>query len=796
MRRIVGLLLALVMLLGLVAGCADGHFRFAEDTSLTRGEWIEQLAATFGLDEYDEQEPYFSDISEEDAVFAPIQSCYEWGILRDVSRKFKKENGASLKFVVTTAVYATGVDLANYEGDTDEEKAIQYAQQNGIAPAGANYGKWATGEQCEEVLSAAKLAYLNQEITPIDRVVMNPEVSDQRVTNKVQANGENQYTFVDMEPVVGDVYIAPGTEENPEGVAIKVTDVVDHGDGTYSVETTTPELDEVVEEIEYAGVVVPEIEDVIPGDGVVIQGSAGGATAGSNLTIMDQDVPQISGTSLAAYVGAEDASEETQSQGVTTSNLGGSNKQGLSFTASVNLTKGTVSLNPEWENVSANIEQLLTSSNAGTASPDAGELFSKTSVFPDRTLFGPDVYSNDAAIKAYEEGKISADELKEELKKYQNEDGTEKIPNLKNKFSGGYEIIGSISIKDLYIVPQYKIKTAKILGVDTGIPTGIERLTVETNYTVEGSLKVKGHIENEFTVCSIPVPVGGAVTVTVEVVIYTELNGEVGVKLSISNNTKTEYIDGKTKKTTADNSSVSLEGGVKLEFGPKVKAKLSAFAIPLVDVGVSAAVQGNLDASASLNTEWTETDEAFIVDRRTVLKAEIAGYIPIVKVTLGTDKSTLANKLNIKFTWTLIGSNGEGILGTAKKWDIWNGEAVIWQDHLEIPKDPEETSEPDSSQDPQESDSWGSNMDISTYFIHLRVGESCGVDLEYPTGYSAEDFTWESSDPSVVAVKNGEISAKHPGTASIMARSTDGKYYANCAVYVGTDETSGGAGGR
>ena len=803
MKRIIALLLSLVLLLGTLSGCAEGHFRFKNDTSLTRGQWVDALAKSFGMDDYEKDAPYLSDVSSDDSIFKSVQSCYEWGVLRDTPKKLKKHNGATLEFVVTTAVYATGADISSYEGKNDIQKAINYAEANNIVAQGLNYSKWATGQQCNDILVAAQDAYLNQEITPIDKVVINPSVSDERKTDTIKNVGNSEYLFNGKKPSVGDVFIAPGTKENPDGVAIKITDIIDNGDGTYSVETTTPELHEVFDEIEYAGVVVPEIDDIIPASGVTISGLTSGNVSPVSYQPSDIGITTLShtnnNTNTVKVVNLSNTTNDSDSfttlehsnnsnYDVVPLGIGTSKKDALSFTASCNFTKGTVSVSPEWGNKSIEIQQLLTGSPI--AGPKAGQWFEKKSVFPDKTLFGPDAYSNDEAIDAYKKGVISADELREALYGMQDKNGNEKIPNITNKFSGGYEIIGSISITDLYIVPTYKLKTAKILGIDTGIPTGISNFSIETNYGASVSLSVKGKIENELTVCSIPVTLGGVGTLTLDIVLYAELNGEIAVKASITNNAKTEYVSGKTKKTSKQDASASVEAELELEAGPQLKAKLSFCSIPFIDASVSSAIQVKASGGIELSTEWTETDTAFVIDRQTSATYGVVGYIPIVKFKIGTDKSTLANKLNISYSWTIVGSEGSNAPATAAKFEILPEEKiVIWQEHLELPKDPNEEIEDNSeSSNTNSENSLGSNMNISSYYIHLNEGESIAVDLEYPDDYDADDFKWESSDTSIVTVKDGELKAKKAGSATITAKSNDGKYYANCAVYVGSEQ--------
>lgn len=797
MKKFFSIVLAFLLTLSTLAGCVDTHFRFKDDTSLTRGQWIEQLAATFGMDDFEKDEAYFSDVPATDSIYTAAQSCYEWNVLRDIGKKLKKNDGASLEFAVSTAIYATGVDLSNEVGKNDCEKAINYAVENGIIPSGLNYSKWVTAEQSQELLSAAQLAYLNQSFTPVDKVKFLDTVSDQRNSNELTAINEGEYQIRNRKPNVGDVLIAPGTPENPDGVAIKITDITDNGDGTYTVKTCTPELYEVFDEVEYAGVAIPKFEDIIPADGVQItQGSTVSPVSYQSDADMSYKTMALNYTSTDKPVVATLGSLSNDSD-IIPLGIGDSKETALSFTATCNFTKGTVSINPAWNNASINIEQLLTGS--GSATPNkgsddqyneslvSGEWFKKTSVFPDKNLFGKNPYDNDKAIEDYKSGKISADELRNALKKSQTKDGLEKTPNITNKFSGGYEIVGSVSISDLYFIPKYKLKTAKVLGIDTGVPTGIESFSIETNYSVSASLSVKGKLENELTVCSIPVSLGGVGTLKFDLIIYAELNGEIAVKASISNNTKTEYSSGKTKKTTTQSSSASAEANLEFETGPKIKAKLSLCAIPFIDAGVSAAVKVKSSGAIKYSTEWSETDDNFVVNRKTTMGYNLDLYVPIVKLSIGTDKSTLANKLNIKFTWTLVGAEGSNAPLKAVEVNLLDDEVIIWQDSQTLPKneDKEESSSGDSQSSSQ---SPGGNMQISSYYINLMPGEETAIELDYPNGYGADDFKWSTSDKNVVTVKNGKLVAKKSGSAIIKAESKDGKYYANCAVYVGENK--------
>ncbi len=801
MKRIVALLLTIFLIVSSLSGCTNGHFRFSNDNTITRGQWINDLSSMFGLDQFNNEKPYFSDISNTEDVFNAVQSCYEWKILRDVSKEFKKDDAATLSFVVSTAVYAIGADISYENGNKDVERALVYAENNGIVPQNSDYNKWVTKEQSQIILSAAQGIYLNQTIKPVDKVELNENVTDIRTSNAITPISDNEFIISNSQPKAGDIIIAPGNRNNPNGIAIKVENVIDNGDGTYRISTTTPELYEVFDEVEYAGVAVPKYEDIVPANGVQISG------AGSNLdpvSYRNNEKPSVKRLSFDNNNQMEkprvSTMELTSDSTPSMSNLGiGDSKDtALSFTASCNFTKGTVSVNPAWSNASANIEQLMT--GKGSASPEAGEWFKKTSVIPDKNIFGSDPYGNDEAIEAYKKGVISADELRQALvgtsktdsdfkkdpsKPYvKSQEGHENIPNMTNKFSGGYEIVGSLSIKDLYVVTEYKLKTAKVFGIDTGIPTGIERFTYETNYSVSASLTVKGKLEEELTVCSIPVSLGGVGTITVELKLYAELNGEISVKATITNNSKTEYSDGNTKKTCNQSSNASAEANLEFEAGPKIEAKLYLLAIPLVDASISAAVKVKSSGSINYSTSFTESEDSFVVNRKTTMNYNLDIFVPIVKFSIGSDKSTLANKLNIKFSWTIVGEEGSNAPLRASEFHLLDKELVIWQETQTLEKHKEEE---ENNTDQNGEEQKNGNISISTYYINLMVGETTSIDLQYPKGYDAKDFKWTTSDKKVAAVENGKVTAKKNGVAIIKAESKDGKYYANCSVYVGEE---------
>lgn len=107
-------------------------------------------------------------------------------------------------------------------------------------------------------------------------------------------------------------------------------------------------------------------------------------------------------------------------------------------------------------------------------------------------------------------------------------------------------------------------------------------------------------------------------------------------------------------------------------------------------------------------------------------------FVPIVKISIGTDKSILANKLNLKFTWTLCVTEGSNAPLKAAEFNLIDDEIVVWEDSQTLPKK-EEKEESASGDNQSSSQSPGGNMHISSYYINLMPGKETAIELDYPT---------------------------------------------------------------
>lgn len=291
-----------------------------------------------------------------------------------------------------------------------------------------------------------------------------------------------------------------------------------------------------------------------------------------------------------------------------------------------------------------------------------------------------------------------------------------------------------------------------------------------------------------------PIAVGATgLTVELQFILYVEASGELSIKVAISNNTNIEYRNGSTKKTSTTEKSAEAEACITIQTGPQFKVTLKAFGIKIIDALIKAGVE--LEFKATLTARTTEDigEEGIkTITDEYVFAASGMFYYPIITISVGTS-GTLANKVGITFSWKMCDKkNG---LMTSQSVEIFNKEWILFQDitteELEIDEITQSTEASDSGNAESET-KFGETLMIDVYYISLEKGASATITITtMPEKYNTSDFTFISTDESVVTVdKNGNITAKGNGTATVKVVSKDGKYSAECAVNVGDDKIS------
>ncbi|HHU71353.1 MAG TPA: hypothetical protein GXZ21_04870 [Clostridiales bacterium] len=747
-RKLLTILISLLILI-IISGTVvlvyyNGKDKASDSTSLdndkseiTRGEWIEVLARSLGMDDFQNDEPYFEDVNRENDIYHYVQSCYEWNVFKFEDKEIKPDEPATRDFMIKTSILATGIDTGQ-QGEAEEEDLLLYALENGfidsIEPRYLN--ETVTMGESVSVSEWTTDTYLNKEFVEYENIEINEdiinytELTSNDITVITNDSVEMSARYADSLKA-GDVFVSPATAEDPFGVAYKVESITYEGDRAV-VKVIEPEIGDIYNELEFAAHALPDTDHMILGEGVELVSNDISTYSVSHDKGLLPTSYNVYDKNMFRYSGDRSSLPQNIS------------KKGMDLSFKVNFTKGTFNLTPEFDtamgNVSADISGIIPGPGSASPQEDLGKFFEKTGYIIDKVPDGHEF----------------------EL----NEDGFEKRLTAVNKFKGGYEITGTLSIKNFYVDVECKTKKA------FGVPYGIKYLITESNFDVESTLSVKGYLKEELKISTLPIPLATGITVDVDIILYADFNGELKVKAVISNNSITEYSEGNTKKTSKQTQTIDGSIGAKLEVGPSIKATLKALGVKIVDVQLKTGVLIEAEAKMVGEVKEETSDNKIVETQRIYYKADVGMYIPIVTISIGTD-NTLANKVGIKFSWKIYAKSG-GLL-KSKHIPFYSNSWVVW----------EKVEAVDIKEYEKNSDALGS-LAIKDYVIYMDMDTRITVEItSLPPGYEREDLRAVSGNNSIVQVDSyGELRAISPGSTIITVSTNDGKYNVYCSVTV------------
>lgn len=541
-------------------------------------------------------------------------------------------------------------------------------------------------------------------------------------------------------PEVGSVIITAPTRENPLGIARKVSEIRYDDAGSPVIETVEPELGEVYQELDFACVATVS-------DAESVQTPQGVALEGLVPSAYSDHEPQL------ALLGS--GYQETAAG------------KGTDLSFSVKLSKGKLTFSPAYESLKADIG--LGDHPDSEMEKLAEEIFEKTG------------YN----VKAIGEDTLTT------------VGGTQKLM-AKDKYTAGWELTGKVALKNFYI--EAELETKKVLGV----PYGIKKFEYEINYEIETSLTFAGKLEEEITLAVVPIPIGGGITVDVEIFAKGSASGELEIGTRLSNLTHVKFTDENGyKKTQASDSSDSLSLSVKIEMGFGGKATLKALGIKIVDVSLEVGL--GLDSSATVTALLHDEAGYYAYDNLLAqsenmhlsmllcINAEI--YAPTVTLAIGCSKGTLAEKVSLKLKWKIMGKSGATWKSPSVGLHYEAGKGIVESctlDHLDTFSD-EEMEE--LRKQAQGAPILGSGMlSISDYAVSGDPGDRITVSVtELPEGYKGTDIVWASDNDSVAALKSVrnsetgsicELEAIGSGITAVSARTSDGVHSLRCAVSI------------
>ena len=740
MKRFIALLLSIIMMFSCLTACSLNHFSFDHDAE--GNEYITKAEWAEVLGSYFGMDSCLSDKSYYSDVSSSNPSfAYIQSCVEWEVFPTNEKNFKPDDYATIEFVVDTAVKASEVKLHSDINE-LEYASKNGISTK--NKKTFATKIYAVSVAEWAYKEYENLEFVEYENVEIKDDLVNLTTFScadngvlTIPNNNENNNENLK----VGDVIVTAPTATDPSGVARKITNITTSPNGELIIETTEPEIGDIYEELDFAYVgTITDPSIVQTPEGVTLNNV-------SPVTLSNQfEKPQIV---TLAYRGDQ------------TNHIQPLANKGTNLSFSVKLAKGgKITFSPAYNSIKADIEKGDNS--------EALKLFEKT-------------------------GYAQLDDLKVA--------GDTQTVKATDKYTSGWEIEGSLALKNFYVETELKTKKA------FGIPYGIESFDYEIHYEVDSSLKFSGKLEEEVTIATVPIPLGGlGITIDVEIFAKASVTGDIEISAAISNTSTVKYTSQNGyKKTQSSQCDKSLELSVNFKVGFGGKATLKALGIKLIDFKLDVGI--GFEASAKVTKVMRFEGGIYKYDgavadieglaEDTFLCIDGTAYFPTVSLSLGTSSGTLANKLGIKFTWKIMDKSGATFKSETLSLHFEIGNGLVDEcsiDTYEIITEEDVESELEKDREENANKVGGDVMDISKYALFLETGEKAELAISaLPYGYVGYDVTWKSEDETIVSVQDFcaseneascKVLAKGPGVTSITINTNDGKHTLKCSVTV------------
>lgn len=365
-----------------------------------------------------------------------------------------------------------------------------------------------------------------------------------------------------------------------------------------------------------------------------------------------------------------------------------------------------------------------------------------------------------------------------------------------NKYSSGWEIEGSIGLRNFYVETEVDLSKNWI-----GIPNGIKKFECEVHYEVESYLRFAGKFDREFKLATIPIPIGWGFSIDVDIFAKISASGDLEISAKLTNTTNIEYTKNNgIKKTEDSDCEKSAELNINFRAGVGAKVYLKFLGWSLLDVKLEIGlgldvnakwrrVMSSGDALYEYNKEVADA-EGFEEEMLLCIDAQL--FFPTVALSIGNEKN-LASDLGLKFKWNIMDKSGASLQSFIIPFHYEVGKGFLEQCSVGVYEVPVE----ETTAEEEQGASRNEIMDISQYAVILAPGNEMTLSVTaLPYGYTGNDIKWVSSENSIVEVASvnaGEdsseclIKANGTGVTTIFAMTSDGRYQLKCAVTVRSD---------
>lgn len=827
MKRFISMMLVVIMILTnaiALSGCAT-----SEEEALRMGQWLALISDSFGMESYQQEEPYFENVKTDDAAFAYFQMAAEWDIL-EPSKEVTSDTVVKWNDVLISLVNAGEFLGANA---TDEEK-IDYAIKY-FDPSIKEY--W--GKRNIKLQEAVPLLDIAQELwanktysEKIETIAYVDEVKDFSDNTDVSYVFENDVVKVQGDELAslqpGDVYVLPDNEFNSASInRVKSIEYVDGqvivtNDETFSQDEALEYVEDIqiqeTSEVDFSNIVGIYDEQ---GNPIYFEESDENAVQ-SNVIQNGLVATNLGNAQVTEHEGAVQTATFDKVKGKLKIEVGG-------YSAEISITKNdfSVELSKEWKGTTTNRYKE-----------------EKTETFV-QTTFSNMVLTRDVDYT------------------YKLNSATLKL-DYSASVEGGIRKEREIEIGD-YVENKDGSITSTLSAIKKQYKDALTSLTKEVrNSKCDDDIYICRLSIVEGGIASVDFIVKGKVTASGELKIVVEVDGAQGIQYKNGNlryikstETDVDFVaDGKLEVTVGPGIAITVLkkivlGEITVDLGLGVSMSMTSHLFDAeghelysTDVEISADV-ASLLANEQLFTrpeeikalanelgkdwEYEETAWSAGVPLQLGTCAEWKLY-PIVRIVVSPDDNLigkLLKGLKVSASCEIMGSKtpilsghidfpnnianaldsgslsggAAALLGVGAScvykytgWDELVDKEIETETEMstEIEDTQIDSDDTDVEQEETENVMISDVLTISTIRVFLTPGQSQKLEIvSLPEGYSLDDVIIECDNQNIISIDNKSLvvtGKNEAGTVQVIVKTKDGKYKAFCAVTVSVTE--------
>lgn len=342
---------AVAAVVGIVGAVTTGGRLSAN--GITREQWIKLYGGKFNITNYEQAEPYYSDVKSDSGVFGYVQAFVENQIM---SGEGKAELDKKVTFEEAL------IQLARYYGDnyikgatgknelTDADR-LEFLKKDAEINI-ENMNRALDEEKANELLDLVWNSYLNREFRNINKINYAENVIDLSTVKDYEYADDKLVVKTDKDITEGKVLVLGENDEYIAGLALKVTKVSQEN-GIYTLDVVTPEINEIVDDFYLEVSQVIDFEGFEPAEGVTIE-EIGTESASTDYITNQLANEKNDSNGRALSENGEDVIKPEDGEALSAKFDVG--RSGKFLKLNIDFTKGTVSTSAVWEKLGAELE--------------------------------------------------------------------------------------------------------------------------------------------------------------------------------------------------------------------------------------------------------------------------------------------------------------------------------------------------------------------------------------------------------------------------------------------------------